>query len=219
MTEIKAIKEILKMVIDEINKKTRIEHIEIDVDTSNDDFYIKNKFGNIYHSDKFYNIDFNLKSIKIFVEDILLLITRQVSVSKNMYEFLKKYPINVDNKKYIDILGYGLIYNDIFIKIKDDYKKYVNKIREKLDANNIRVVYYNGENLKGFYVDSVIRESDLILPYVKDLEKFKTELKKVRNTSDLKKILDYETVTLYYDIVPNLEIEQALEYIKKLVNQ
>jgi len=181
--------------------------------------YIKNKFGNIYHSDKFYNIDFNLKSIKIFVEDILLLITRQVSVSKNMYEFLKKYPINVDNKKYIDILGYGLIYNDIFIKIKDDYKKYVNKIREKLDANNIRVVYYNGENLKGFYVDSVIRESDLILPYVKDLEKFKTELKKVRNTSDLKKILDYETVTLYYDIVPNLEIEQALEYIKKLVNQ
>ena len=94
----------------------------------------------------------------------------------------------------------------------------MNKIREKLDANNIRVVYYDGENLKGFYVDSVIRESDLILPYVKDLEKFKAELKKVKNTSDLKKILDYETVTLYYDVVPNLEIEQAIDYIKKLVN-
>ena len=89
MTEIKATKEILKMVISEINKKTHIEHIEIDVVASNDEFHIKNRFGNSYHSDKFYNIDFNLKSIKIFVEDILLPITRQVSVSKNMYEFLK----------------------------------------------------------------------------------------------------------------------------------
>ena len=218
MTEIKALKEILKMVISEINKKTHIEHIEIDVVASNDEFYIMNKFGKSYHSDVYYKIDFSLKSIKKFVEDTLFLITKRVDFSKNMYEFLKKYPINVDNKKYIDILGYGLIYKDIFIKIKDDYKKYVNKIREKLDANNIRVVYYNGENLKGFYVDSIIRESDLILPYVKDLEKFKAELKKVKNTSDLKKILDYETVTLYYDVVPNLEIEQAIDYIKKLVN-
>jgi len=217
MTEIKATKEILKMVISEINKKTHIEHIEID-DTGNSDFYIMNKFGKSYHSDVYYKIDFSLKSIKKFVEDTLFLITKRVDFSKNMYEFLKKYPINVDNKKYIDILGYGLIYKNNFIKIKDDYKKYVNKIREKLDANNIRVVYYNGENLKGFYVDSVIRESDLILPYVKDLEKFKAELKKVKNTSDLKKILDYETVTLYYDVVPNLEIEQAIDYIKKLVN-
>lgn len=217
MTETKALTELLRMIVNEINEKTCVEKIAVRF-IEGIYYYIANKFEKDIYSGKLKDIDFSLESMKKFVENSVYGVTTRASTIENIYQDIGINYLDIDNEKYIDILGRGKIYGIYFVEIKDDYKKYIDKIKRNLDGDKFRMVYRNDDIFKGFYIDTIIREDKLNIPYVKDLEKFKTELKKVKNADELKKILDYETVALYYSDVPTAEFECAYDYIEKLVN-
>ena len=225
-------KEILKTVISEINKKTQIENLSTDFFVKEGDFYVYNKFGREIYSNKLENAAYDLETILIFIEEVTFSVTSFNEIfceEKPNWGLVKRY-IEVDNKNYFSVLGYGDIFKFNFIKVREDffededkYFKYVNKIRRDLDGEKIRVVYFNGDEIcscrKGFYVDGIIQEAELKFPYISDYDYFYSKIKDINNVEDLNKILDYKTVTFLYSVTPVADVDYAYEYIRKLVNQ
>ena len=98
MTETKALTELLRIIVNEINEKTRIEKIAIRF-IGGIYFYIVNKFEKDIYTGKLDEIDFNLETIKNFIENSVYGVTTRASTLENIYQDIGINCLNIDNEK------------------------------------------------------------------------------------------------------------------------
>ena len=230
MTKRKALKELLKINLDELNDclKSKLK-IKFRIKFKGDEFTVLNKKGEIVLKDKLSNYDLDFESQKEFVFNIikkLFIWIKRKDLDKDYF----KNTIEIDNKYYSDILGEGIILKNNYIKmefednlkpidhmcyIKDDVEQIIIDIMENLDKNKIRVVLYSDDYgyEVGFYVDRIIHECILYIGYIKDID-ILNDIKYIKDVFD---IAEYDKFIVYYSFTTKEEIKKAVEFVKKLV--
>ena len=204
-----------------------------------------NKENKVVLKDKLSNYDLDYESQKKFILNIAEKVTQWYEVLEDLDREYFRELIKVDNNYYyFDILGYGDIfksaeyikiniddivtdkigfldeYGDEIYDIYNDYRSMMydyieNEIKSNLDEDKIRVVYYNdGYNyIESFYVDGTIKEDETYVCYIDDPD----EINELKEGEKLSSITSYEEITLYYSLTTKEEIDNAVKFIKDLI--
>ena len=231
MTKRKILKDLLKINLDELNQYL---NSKLKIKFENNKFIVSNEKNTIIFKDKLSNYKLNIESQKEFVFNVVKNIATWAKRIEDLDEKFFKNMIIVNGRYYNDVLGEGIILKNNRIKIDfvDDpklvekfgdnriyyilyeIKRIINEIENNLDENKIRVVFYDYGNEVGFYVDGVTHECVLYIHYIEHSNILK-EIKHMKNISDLK--INRGKFIVYYSFITKEEIEEAVEFVKKLV--
>ena len=243
MTKIEALKYLFEENIYELNRNTYLKDISIEF--KGDEFTVTNKENKVVLKDKLSNYDLDFESQKRFILNIAEKVTQWFEVLEDLDREYFRDLIKVDNNYYyFDILGYGDIFKsaeyieinieepiideigyiaDYSEDIRETYDFYyelmytnlINDIKSNLDEDKIRVVYYNDgyKFIEGFYVDGTIKEDETYVCYIDDPD----EINELKEGEKLSSITSYEEITLYYSLTTKEEIDNAVKFIKDLI--
>ena len=247
MTKTEALKELLKINLDKLIRNTRIEDLTIKF-ISDKEFTISNKDNKIVFKDTLNNYDVDFESQKKFILNVAESVASIAMILEDLRpkdeKFLDVY-VNLNYDEYIDVLGYGPMYSpsykivcitfvNVVLSFEDniheickEFKKImldalINKIRDKIDGNKIRVIISSNKRCDGikFCINKIMDEDTICVGYIEKLKKLK-ELKVLKNPKipDYLKTLKYENITLHYSITTNEEVYKATKTIEEYADE
>ena len=200
------LKNILVNNIEELNRETQFKKLSISFRGGK--FYVK-KNGGIIHRGNLFDVDLDFNGQKKFIFDVLNKLTTFVRDYFSIdWENEEKLLLSEDECDMVDVVGFGNIYKNNFVKIDEKLTEHpyirdiIKKIRGKFCNRGIVVVYCKDK--KGFYVDGITYEDEICLKCINDL-------------NDVVDGYDNGNVTLYYKVATDKEIKKAVKFIEKLV--
>ena len=235
MTRNEALKELLKENVFNLIRYCHLKNINGGF--KDDEIIIVDKNGKTIFKDKILNYDLDFESQKRFILDIMEKISSFVVVLEDLEDIeCFKNLIEIDDIYHFDVLGKGDIYKTAtrisknFNKMYEDCLKkfndeecinkidslidgYIEKIKNNLDGNKVRVVmYYYDLSEFGFYVDSIINIDMVYLKFVDDLDE-------LESSNKIDEIASCSPITLYYSLLENVkEADKAAKFIRKLIS-
>lgn len=207
-------KKVLELNINEINKTLKLglsikykkEKIDKKVDEK---FYIINNFDKIIYKKSIFEVNVDFESQRKLMLDILYNIVGNPHIL-NHYGNNRNEIIPIYKENYIDVLGKGVAYKDNFMRLS--FKKYYNEkfgefetmlrdfviknIRKKLNGDKIRVVYAEYSDGDGFYVYKVVKETNLKIFFVDNLNN-----------------INFDEIIFYYHLASNEDLKEAMDFI------
>ena len=218
MKKIEIIKKLLVENINSLNRDTSI--CKLSIGFKDNTFYVVNHCDNeVILTGDVLNYDVNFNSQKKFILDVVNSVASFVDVLEDIdWDEYFKNLINVNGVNYIEVIGFGDIFRNNFIKLElndEDinfqrrFKKLERMIENGLDNNKIRVVYCKKEN--GFYVGKNIYESKVFVTFIEDT----VALDNIKEVDD--DVTSDETITLYYSLTSEKELKEAIKFIKNVM--
>ena len=200
------IKNLLVRNFEELIRETQFKNLSIIF--KGDDFYVK-KNSRIIHKGNLYDVDLSFDSQKKFIFSVLKKLTPFVRDYFSIdWENEEKLLLSEDECYMIDVVGFGNVYKNNFVKIDEKLTKHpyiediIKKIRGEFCNRGIVVVYCKDK--KGFYVDGITYEDEICLECINDF-------------NNITKGYDNGNVTLYYKVATDKDIKKAIKFIERLV--